>query len=150
VRQRLESRVDQAKGEVLLRRDLKDLGSPSQLSRALEQLVAHGKLVPIGHGVYAKAMPAPLCRQPIPRQPLQVLAAETFNLLAYPWQQGEAQGLYNAGLITQVPWRTTFDTGPRRISRWLQVGRRVVTYEKISRTAESNPTSSPFPGELLL
>ncbi len=29
VRQRLESRVDQAKGEVLLRRDLKDLGSPS-------------------------------------------------------------------------------------------------------------------------
>ncbi len=99
------------------------------MSRALEQLVAHGKLVPIGHGVYGKAMPAPPSRQPIPRQPLQVLAAETFNLLAYPWQHGEAQGLYNAGLTTQVPWRTTFDTGPRRISRWLQVGRRVVKYE---------------------
>ena len=45
------------------------------------------------------------------------------------WQLGAAQRRYNERLTTQVPWRTTFDTGKRRISRRLQIGKRVVEYE---------------------
>jgi hypothetical protein len=104
-------------------------GSPAQLSRALKQLVAEGKLVRIGLGVYPKAAPGPISGIPMARQPLGALAAETFNRLGIPWQLGAAQRRYNERLTTQVPWCTTFDTGKRRISRRLQIGKRVVEYE---------------------
>ncbi|KKZ14529.1 MAG: hypothetical protein TH68_04625, partial [Candidatus Synechococcus spongiarum 142] len=75
------------------------------------------------------ATPSRLSGQPAPRQTLDVLAAETFDRLGIAWRQGKAQQLYNAGLTTQVPWRTIFDTSPRRISRRLEVGKGVVEYE---------------------
>ena len=61
MRERLRRWVDQHQGEVVLRRDLRRLGSASQVSRGLRQLVNDGKLVRIGLGVYAKATPSPLC-----------------------------------------------------------------------------------------
>ena len=128
-RERLRRSVAARQGEVVLRRDLRTLGSGSQVSRGLRQLVEDGKLVRIGMGVYAKATPSRLSGQPAPRQILEVLAAETLDRLGIAWQQGKAQRLYNAGLTTQVPWRTTFDTSPRRITRRLQVGKGVVEYE---------------------
>ena len=128
-RERLRRSVAARQGEVVLRRDLRTLGSASQVSRGLRQLVEDGKLVRIGMGVYAKATPSRLSGQPAPRQTLEVLAAETLDRLGIAWQQAKAQRLYNAGLTTQVPWRTTFDTSPRRITRRLQVGKGVVEYE---------------------
>ena len=130
MRERLRRWVDQHQGEVVLRRDLRRLGSASQVSRGLRQLVDDGKLVRIGLGVYAKATPSRLSGQPAPRQTLEVLAAETLDRLGIAWQQSKAQRLYNAGLTTQVPWRITFNTSPRRISRRLQVGKGVVEYER--------------------
>ncbi|WP_034416772.1 DUF6088 family protein [Candidatus Synechococcus spongiarum] len=129
MRERLRRSVAARQGEVVLRRDLLDLGSASQVSRGLKQLVEDGKLVRIGMGVYAKATPSRLSGQPAPRQPLEVLAAETLDRLGIAWKQGKAQRLYNAGLTTQVPWRTTFDTSPLRVTRRLQVGKGVVEYE---------------------
>lgn len=129
VKQRLLRSIAARSGEVVLRRDLARFGSPAQVSRALNQLVAEGKLVRIGLGVYAKAAPGPISRIPMARQPLGALAVETFERLGIPWQLGAAQRRYNERLTTQVPWRTTFDTGKRRISRRLQIGKQVVTYE---------------------
>lgn len=129
MRARLRRSIAARQGEVVLRRDVRGLGSASQVSRGLRQLVEDGKLVRIGMGVYAKATPSRLSGQPAPRQTLEVLAAETFDRLGIAWQQGKAQRLYNAGLTTQVPWRTTFDTSPRRIRRRLQVGKGIVEYE---------------------
>jgi len=128
-RERLRRSIAARQGEVVLRRDLRGLGSASQVSRGLRQLVEDGKVVRIGLGVYAKATPSRLSGQPAPRQTLDVLAVETFKRLGIEWRQGKAQRLYNAGLTTQVPWRITFDTSPRRISRRLQVGRGVVECE---------------------
>ena len=108
VRQRLQRSIAARRGEVILRRDLKkDLGSRSQVNRSLKQLQEEDKLVRIGNGVYAKATASPLSGRPASRQGLEVLAAETLDRLGI-------------GLTTQVPWRTTFDTGRRRISRRLQ------------------------------
>ena len=123
-------------GEVVLRRDLARFGSSAQISRALGQLVSEGKLVRIGTGVYAKAAPGPMSGIPMARQPLGALAAETFDRLGIAWQLGAAQRRYNSGVTTQVPWRTTFDTGKRRISRRFQIGKRVVEYENdLTRSA---------------
>ena len=129
VKQRLLRSIAARSGEVVLRRDLAHFGSPAQVSRALNQLVAEGKLVRIGLGVYAKAAPGPISGIPMARQPLGALAAETFNRLGIRWQLGAAQRRYNERLTTQVPWRNTFDTGKRRISRRLQIGKQVVNYE---------------------
>jgi hypothetical protein len=123
VKERLQRSIAARSGEVVLRRDLVNFGSPAQVSRALKQLVK------IGTGVYAKAAPGPISGIPMARQPLGALAAETFDRLGIPWQLGAAQRRYNERLTTQVPWRTTFDTGKRRISRRLQIGKRVVEYE---------------------
>lgn len=141
--ERLRRSVAARKGEVVLRRDLNHLGSSSQISRGLKQLLAEGKLVRIGVGVYAKATPSPLTGRPAPRQILAVLVAETLERLGIAWRQGKAQRLYNAGLTTQVPWRTTIDTGHRRISRRLGVGRSMVNYENDFRTKAKR--SSPQP-----
>ena len=129
VKQRLLRSIAARSGEVVLRRYLSRFGSPAQVSRALNQLLAEGKLVRIGTGVYAKAAPGPISGIPMARQPLGALAAETFDRLGISWQLGAAQRRYNERLTTQVPWRTTFDTGKRRISRRLQIGKRVVEYE---------------------
>ena len=129
MRERLRRSIAARQGEVVLRRELRGLGSVSQVSRGLRQLVEDGKLVRIGMGVYAKATLSRLSGQPAPRQTLDVLAAETLDRLSIDWRQGKAQRLYNAGLTTQVPWRITFDTSPRRITRRLRVGKVVVEYE---------------------
>ena len=129
MKQRLQRSIAARPGEVVLRPELARFGSPAQISRALKQLVAEGKLVRIGTGVYAKAAPGPISGIPMARQPLGALAAETFDRLGISWQLGAAQRRYNERLTTQVPWRTTFDTGKRRISRRLQIGKRVVEYE---------------------
>jgi len=130
MRERLRRSIAARQGEVVLRRDLRNLGSVSQVDRGLRQLVEDGKLVRIGMGVYAKATPSRLSGQPAPRQALDVLAAETLDRLGIDWRQGKAQRLYNAGRTTQMPWRITFDTSPRRIKRELRVGKGVVEYER--------------------
>lgn len=113
VKQRLLRSIAARSGEVVLRRDVARFGSPAQVSKALNQLVAEGKLVRIGLGVYAKAAPGPISGIPMARQPLGALAAETFDRLGIAWQLGAAQRRYNE----------------RRISRRLQIGKQVVTYE---------------------
>ncbi len=129
VKERIQRSIAARRGEVVLRRDLVRFGSAAQISRALKQLIAEGRLVRIGTGVYAKAAPGPISGIPMARQPLGALAAETFDRLGIPWRLGAAQRRYNERLTTQVPWRTTFDTGRRRISRRLQIGKQVVNYE---------------------
>ena len=137
VKQRLQRSIAARRGEVVLRRDLVRFGSAAQINRALKQLIAEGRLVRIGTGVYAKAAPGPISGIPMARQPLGALAAETFDRLGIPWRLGAAQRRYNERLTTQAPWRTTFDTGRRRISRRLQIGKRVVEYENdLNRAAE--------------
>lgn len=44
-------------GNVVLRRELSGLGSPSHLSAAIQNLVANGRLIRLGAGVYAKTSP---------------------------------------------------------------------------------------------
>ena len=129
MKQRLLRSIAARSGEVVLRRDVARFGSPAQVSRALNQLVAEGKLVKIGLGVYAKTAPGPISGIPMARQTLGALAIETFERLGISWQLGAAQRRYNERVTTQVPWRTTFDTGKRRISRRLQIGKQAVTYE---------------------
>ncbi len=65
----------------------------------------------------------------MPRVSLEELAQEALEKLGVPVQLGRAQRAYAEGKTTQIPVRTTFNTGQRRISRKITVGISTVRYE---------------------
>lgn len=117
------------KGEVVMRGDFERMGSASQISRVLKELIAECKIVRLGYGTYAKARPSSLSGKPVPRVTLADLAVETFEKMKVPVKLGRAQLAYAEGRTTQIPVRTTFNTGNRRISRKITVGISTVRYE---------------------
>lgn len=129
VKERMARSIARRKGEVILRADVESLASASQVSRALKELIQDGKIVRLGYGVYAKAKPSILSGKPIVRVSLAELAEEALQRLGVPARLGRAQEAYASGKTTQVPARTTFNTGQRRISRRITVGIRTVRYE---------------------
>jgi len=92
-------------------------------------LIQAGKIIRLGYGVYAKARPSILSGKPVARVSLAELAQEALQKLGVPVELGRAQAAYASGKTTQVPVRTTFNTGQRRISRKITVGIRTVRYE---------------------
>jgi len=129
VKERMSRSIALRKGEVILRSDFDAMGSASQISRALKALIDAGKIVRLGYGVYAKARPSVISGKPIARVTLAELAQETLQKLGVPAELGRAQKEYNAGKTTQIPVRTTFNTGKRRITRKITVGISTVRYE---------------------
>lgn len=89
VEARIRQYLAQTRSPVVLRRELKDLGSASQLSAALRSLLAEGNLVRIGTGVYARAKPSVLSGKPIPVSPLEVLAPLALRKLGVSVQESK-------------------------------------------------------------
>lgn len=67
------------------------MGSPSQISRVLKELIDAGK--------------------PVPRVSLAELAQETLKKLGVAVQLGSAQTAYAEDKTTKIQMRTTFNTG---------------------------------------
>ena len=129
IKDRMIRSVSMRRSEIILRSDFERMGSQSQISRVLGDFVREGRLVRIGHGVFAKARMSSLSGKPVPHQPLEVLAAETLRRLNIEARGGQAEVEYATGRSTQVPVQTTFNTGQRRISRKLIIGKRSIRYE---------------------
>jgi len=129
VKERMVRSIAMRKGEVVLRADFESIGSSSQISRALKVLIDTGRIVRLGYGVYAKARSSTLTGKPVPLVTLEELAQETLIKLGVRVQLGSAQAAYAEGKPTQIPVRTTFNTGQRRISRKITVGISTVRYE---------------------
>jgi hypothetical protein len=139
---KLSQKIDATPGEILLRSKLVDTGTPSRVTRAINSLIAEGKIVRLGYGVYAKARPSSLTGNPIPRKTLDELAPEIFSELNVPFTYGEAISDYVSGRTTQIPTALIISTGSRRINRRISVGSREVKYEKNFRgTGGVNPGS---------
>ncbi|MFL9914705.1 DUF6088 family protein [Paraburkholderia fungorum] len=131
---KLEDRVIRSiarrKGVVILRSELSPLGSPAQLSRVLRKLVAARALVRVSKGVYAKTRMNRFAGQLMPAATFETIAAETFEKLGIDIGHGKLAMEYNSGASTQVPMQAIVTTGRRRISRKIQVGTRMMTYER--------------------
>lgn len=115
---------------VVLRRELRDFGSASQLSVALRSLMAEGVVVRIGTGIYAKAKPSVLSGKPIPVSPIEVLAPLALRKLGVRVQEPQRVREYNSGRTTQVPTGLVVNTGRRRITRKLGFNGKLVEYER--------------------
>ena len=127
---RIARSIGRSKRDVFLRADFAKLGTPSRVTRAISELIKRGKLVKLGYGVYAKAVPSPVTGNPIPRKVLESLVVEAFESLGIPADMGAARSAYATGSTGQVPMSVTVSTGSRRVSRKLKLGNREVIYEK--------------------
>lgn len=132
----IEARIKQfvmtAQSPIVLRAELRNLGSASQLSVALRALLHQGVLVRIGTGVYAKAKRSVLSGKPIPVQPLEVLAPIALQKLGVSVRTPQRSRAYNSGQTTQVPTGLVVNVGSRRITRKLGFGGKFVEYERVT------------------
>ena len=126
---RLKISIAKQRSDVFLRTDFARFGSEAQVSRALRKLVEGGVVVKLGVGVYARAKRSVLSGQPIPTQPVEVLAEQALTRMGvkiYPSRQAER---YNSGRTTQLPVEVVINTGRRRIGRKPGFGKNTVQYE---------------------
>ena len=129
VKERMVRSIALRKGEVVMRDDFKTMGSASQVSRALKALIEDGKIIRLGYGTYAKARPSKLSGKPVARVTLEELGQEALQKLGVTVRLGRAQAEYASGKTTQIPVRTTFNTGQRRITRKITIGISTIRYE---------------------
>ena len=132
LKDRIKRSITQRGDEVFVRNEFAKFGSPAQISRVLRELVATGRLVKLGVGIYAKAKPSVLTGKAIPVRPVDVLAPVALQKLGVTINQSRLGSAYNAGQTTQVPAGMVINTGKRRISRRIGFGERVVSYETTS------------------
>lgn len=129
VRDRILRSLRNRSGEVLLRSDVAGFADPSQVTRALQSLIADGEIVRVGYGVYAKATLNQITGKPRARAGLSEIAGEFLVKRGIPVELGKAQREYAAGKTTQVPMRIAFYTGKRRVARKISIGNTFVRYE---------------------
>ena len=130
---RMAYRVERKRGSVYLREDFGDLADYDQVGRGLRRLVAKGKLVKIGYGLYARATRSPLSGNLIPEKSLPSLAAEALTRLKVEVRPSREARAYNAGTSTQVPTGRVLAV-KGRISRKIGYDGKYVSFEPAART----------------
>lgn len=128
---RVAERVSRKKANVLMREDFRDLGDYDQVGRALRRLVAKGRLVRIGYGLYARAAVSPLSGRTVPARSLPALAAAALERLDVEVVPSGLARAYNAGRTTQVPTGRVIAV-KGRISRRIGYDGKYVTFERAS------------------
>jgi hypothetical protein len=129
---RMAYRVERKRGSVYLREDFGDLADYDQVGRGLRRLVAKGKLVKIGYGLYARATRSPLSGNLIPEKSLPSLAAEALTRLKVEVRPSREARAYNAGGSTQVPTGRVLAV-KGRISRKIGYDGKYVSFEPAAR-----------------
>lgn len=100
-------RIEQMPGQVILRKDVSDMGNKLRVDRALAALIKLGKIIRIGYGVYAKAEMTLWLDEPvITGQGFDSACLEALNRLQVKWELARVAKDYNEGRSTQVPVRT--------------------------------------------
>lgn len=132
---KLQISLSKRPGNVVLRRDLAGLGSPSHLTEAINNLIADGRLVRLGAGVYAKAHRDPQGEVRLAAEP-DALAKEVFEKLGVE---------VRVATIGREGERSVYimDTGDRRISRKLDLGGATVVYSERRRQPRTGHISLP-------
>lgn len=130
--QKVTTRISRKKSSVILREDLRDLGGDDQVGRALRTLVAKGKIIKIGYGIYARTIQSSLTGERIPEKSLPALAKEALQRLGVEIVPSTLEREYKAGSTTQVPTGRMIAV-KGRVSRKIGYKGNYVSYERISR-----------------
>lgn len=127
-RENLLARINAMTETIILRKDLHDLGSPRQVSRALKDLVNDKEIVKLGYGVYAKAELSDYLDRPMIQAGFSTACIEALNRLGVDWEPSQASKDYHLGKSQQVPAR--FEVRLKsRFRRQLSYGSRTLRIE---------------------
>lgn len=97
--------IRQLPGNIVLRKDIENMGSPRQISRCLKDLIEMGELIKIGYGIFAKSYLSENLKKPIIQGGFDQACKEALTKLGISWAPGSAEQAYNSGRSTQVPVR---------------------------------------------
>lgn len=105
LKQQVEQLINSAKQDVFLRADFDQLGGYDQVGRALRELVADGKLLKIGYGLYAKARISSITGKPMLASVggFKMVSEQALERLGVAWQPSDELVRYNKGETAQVP-----------------------------------------------
>jgi hypothetical protein len=132
LREKIEERIARKKGEaVFLPREFVHLGGEDQVLRALRILVAKGRLVRLGYGVYGRAVISRLNGKPVLYSPDGFIGAarQALDKLGVQWEQTESERAYNEGRSTQIPINPVVRV-KGRFSRQLKYGKSELVLER--------------------
>ena len=124
------SRIARKKTTVFLRKDFADLAGYDQVGRSLRQLVARGKLVKIGYGLYAKAAVSPLSGKVVPTTGFRELAEQALRRLEVAVVPSSYERAYNEGRTTQVPTGRVIGV-KSRVARTIDYDGKYATFERV-------------------
>jgi len=120
---------------VFLRSDFEPFGTSTRVTRALQELIAQGRIIRVGRGIYVKARPSSVTGNPVPVEPLETVAHKALAALGVDVQLGSADRAYVSGLAQDVPMSIAVDVGSSRVSRRIEFGGREVKLERNRRPA---------------
>lgn len=122
-------RLKAIRGNVVLRKDLEDLGSVRQVSRGLRALLQDKKLVRVGFGIYAKAYASSYTDKPLIKGGIDTALRAVLNRMDVEWEPGSAEQAYNAGKTTQIPMGNIVKLNTR-FRRQIAYGKNKLIFEK--------------------
>jgi len=128
---KIEKRIADSREYVFLTREFTDLSGRRQVLRALRKIVAEGRLVRLGCGVYGLAFTSGLSDRPILFHPHGFIGAARTALtkLGVQWEPTEREIAYQQGHTTEVPAVPAVRIR-RRFSRRLRFGQTELVVER--------------------
>jgi hypothetical protein len=102
---KIESRIAESREYVFLTREFTDLSGRRQVLRALRKVVAEGRLVRLGCGVYGLATASGIPDRPTLFHPHGFIGAARTALtkLGVEWEPTEGEVAFKEGRTTEVP-----------------------------------------------
>jgi hypothetical protein len=128
---KIENRIAESREYVFLTREFTDLSGRRQVLRALRKIVAEGRLVRLGCGVYGLAFTSGLSEKPVLFHPHGFIGAARTALtkLGVEWEPTEREIAYREGRTSDVPDVPAVRI-KRRFSRRLRFGQTELVIER--------------------
>jgi hypothetical protein len=128
---KIESRIAERREYVFLTREFTDLSGRRQVLRALRKIVAEGRLVRLGCGVYGLAATCGISDGPTLFHPHGFIGAARTALtkLGVAWEPTESEVAFQEGRTTEVPAVAAVRIR-RRFSRRLSFGQTELVVER--------------------
>jgi len=131
LKQKMETRINRRKGDVVLRADFADLGDYDQVGRVLRILVKEEILVKLGQGIYAKAKRSALTGELVPQGGIIQATREALTKLGVKVLPSSLERSYNADSSTQVPTGRLIGTN-KRVRRLIRYGSVQMSFEHVT------------------
>jgi hypothetical protein len=128
---RIENRIAESREYVFLTREFTDLSGRRQVLRALRKIVAEGRLVRLGCGVYGLASASSPSERPVLFHPHGFIGAARTALtkLGVKWEPTERELAYQEGRSSEMPAVAAVRI-KRRFSRRLRYGQTELVIER--------------------